>query len=165
MASTGEVACIGDNYYEALLMSMLSVGYTVPSKEKGILISAGPSHSRAELLEAAQMLRDAGYKIYATAGSSAFFEENGIPAQTVHWPDSVKKPNVLELIEDHAFDLVINIPKNFTERELRNGYLIRRKAVDHNIPLITNARLASAFIYAVCKINLSSLAVKAWQEY
>ena len=165
MASTGEVACIGDNYYEALLMSMLSVGYTIPSKEKGILMSSGASHSKAELLEAARMLQEAGYKLYATGGTSAFLADNGVHAETVHWPDSVKKPNVLELIENHAFDLVINIPKNFTERELRNGYLIRRKAVDHNIPLITNARLASAFIYAICKIDVSSLAVKAWQEY
>ena len=165
MASTGEVACIGDNYYEALLMSMLSVGYTIPSKEKGILISSGASHSKAELLEAARMLKEAGYKLYATGGTSEFYAQNGIQTETVHWPDSVKKPNVLELIENHTFDLVINIPKNFTERELRNGYLIRRKAVDHNIPLITNARLASAFIYAICKIDVSNLAVKAWQEY
>ncbi len=165
MASTGEVACIGDNYYEALLMSMLSVEYTIPSKDKGILISSGPSHSKVELLEAASLLQEAGYTLYATGGTADFLSRNGIASITVHWPDSSKKPNVLELIENHRFDLVINIPKNFSERELRNGYLIRRKAIDHNIPLITNARLASAFIYAVCRIGLSGLSIKAWQEY
>ncbi len=165
MASTGEVACMADNYYEALLMSMLSVGYRIPSKEKGILISSGPARSKVELLDAAGMLREAGYRIYATGGTAGFLASHGIPSEVVHWPDSTKEPNVQECIANHDFDLVINIPKNFTERELRNGYIIRRTAVDHNIPLITNARLASAFIYAFCRIGMSGLAIKSWQEY
>ena len=165
MASTGEVACIGDNYYEALLKSMLSVGYSIPSKEKGILISSGPSYSKVEMLEACTTLRDYGYKIYATSGTAQFLEQHGIDSEVLHWPDSGKQPNAIDYIEGHKLDLVINIPKNFTARELANGFAIRRSAIDHNIPLITNARLARAFIHALCKIGVEGLSIRAWNEY
>ena len=165
MASTGEVACIGDNYYEALLKSMLSVGFRMPHKEKGILMSSGEARSKVELLEAARMLQQGGYTIYATSGTAQFLAQSGIESQVVHWPDSTQKPNVIDVIRDHRIDLVINIPKNHTERELQNGYLIRRAAVDHNIPLITNARLASAFIRAFSEYPISRLEIKHWGEY
>ena len=161
MASTGEVACVGDNYHEALLKSMISVGTRVPSKDKGILLSSGPTKSKIDLLDAAHILHDYGYKIYATSGTAHFLEENGITVQEVlHWPDSEEKPNVIDYMRGGKIDLVINIPKNNTQRELQNGYQIRRTAVDFNIPLITNARQASAFIYAFCKIGVDGLAIK-----
>ena len=165
MASTGEVACIGDNYHEALLKSMLSVGHRIPSMDKGILISSGTSKSKVELLEASRMLKEKGYKLYATSGTAAFMADNGIDAEILHWPDSDKKPNVLDFIANHKIDLVINIPKNNTPRELENGHKIRRAAVDHNIPLITNARLASAYIWSICKIGVEGLGIRHWAEY
>ena len=166
MASTGEVACIGDNYFEALLKSMISVGTRVPSKEKGILLSSGPTKSKIDLLDAARILHDYGYKIYATSGTAKFLEDNGIGVQEVlHWPDSDEKPNVIDYMRGGKIDLAINIPKNNTPRELENGYKIRRTAVDFNIPLITNARQASAFIYAFCKIGIDGLAIKRIDEY
>ena len=166
MASTGEVACVGDNYHEALLKSMISVGTRVPSKEKGILLSSGPTKSKIDLLDAARILDDYGYKIYATSGTAHFLEENGVKVQEVlHWPDSDEKPNVIDYMRGGKIDLAINIPKNNTARELQNGYQIRRTAVDFNIPLITNARQASAFIYAFCKIGVDGLAIKRIDEY
>lgn len=166
MASTGEVACIGDNYHEALLKSMISVGTRVPSKEKGVLLSSGPTKSKIDLLDAARILDDYGYKIYATSGTAHFLEENGVKVHEVlHWPDSDEKPNVIDYMRGGKIDLAINIPKNNTARELQNGYLIRRTAVDFNIPLITNARQASAFIYAFCKIGVDGLAIKRIDEY
>ena len=165
MASTGEVACIGDNYHEALLKSMLSVGHRIPSKERGVLISSGTSKSKVELLEASQMLKSKGYKLYATSGTAAFLADNGVEAEVLHWPDSQKKPNVLDYIAAQKIDLVINIPKNNTARELENGHKIRRAAVDHNIPLITNARLASAYIWSICKIGIDGLGIRHWGEY
>ena len=166
MASTGEVACIGDNYHEALLKSMISVGTRVPSKEKGILLSSGPTKSKIDLLDAARLLDDYGYKIYATSGTAHFLEENGVKvAEVLHWPDSDEKPNVIDYMRGGKIDLAINIPKNNTARELENGYKIRRTAVDFNIPLITNARQASAFIYAFCKIGVDGLAIKRIDEY
>ena len=166
MASTGEVACIGDNYHEALLKSMISVGTRVPSKEKGVLLSSGPTKSKIDLLDAARILDDYGYKIYATSGTAHFLEENGVKVHEVlHWPDSEEKPNVIDYMRGGKIDLAINIPKNNTARELQNGYLIRRTAVDFNIPLITNARQASAFIYAFCKIGVDGLAIKRIDEY
>ncbi len=166
MASTGEVACIGDNYHEALLKSMISVGTRVPSKEKGVLLSSGPTKSKIDLLDAARILDDYGYKIYATSGTAHFLEENGIKVKEVlHWPDSEEKPNVIDYMRGGKIDLAINIPKNNTARELQNGYQIRRTAVDFNIPLITNARQASAFIYAFCKIGVDGLAIKRIDEY
>ena len=166
MASTGEVACIGDNYHEALLKSMISVGTRVPSKDKGILLSSGPTKSKIDLLDAARILQDYGYNIYATSGTAHFLEENGITVKEVlHWPDSDEKPNVIDYMRSGRIDLAINIPKNNTPRELENGYKIRRTAVDFNIPLITNARQASAFIYAFCKIGVDGLAIKCIDEY
>ena len=166
MASTGEVACIGDNYHEALLKSMISVGTRVPSKDKGILLSSGPTKSKIDLLDAARILDDYGYKIYATSGTAKFLDENGVKVKEVlHWPDSEEKPNVIDYMRGGKIDLVINIPKNNTARELENGYKIRRTAVDFNIPLITNARQASAFIYAFCKIGVDGLAIKRIDEY
>ncbi len=165
MASTGEVACIGDNYHEALLKSMLSVGHRIPSKEKGILISSGPAYSKVELLEACEMLVAKGYKLYATGGTASFLEEHGVPAEMLHWPDSDFSPNVIDYLNGQKIDLVINIPKNHSTRELSNGYKIRRTAVDHNIPLITNSRLARAYIYAICNIGLEGLSINSWEEY
>ena len=166
MASTGEVACIGDNYHEALLKSMISVGTRVPSKEKGILLSSGPTKSKIDLLDAARILHDYGYRIYATSGTAKFLDENGIKvSEVLHWPDSEEKPNVIDYMRSGKIDLAINIPKNNTARELENGYKIRRTAVDFNIPLITNARQASAFIYAFCKIGVDGLAIKRIDEY
>lgn len=163
MASTGEVGCIGENYYEAVLKSMLSVGHRIP--RKNILISSGPSRSKVELLTSARMLQEKGYTIYATEGTAKFFEENGIKVTVLYWPDEDKEPNVMEFLKERKVDLVINIPKNHTKRELDNGYKIRRAAVDYNIPLITNARLASAFIYAICKVGSDEIVIKSWDEY
>ena len=163
MASTGEVGCIGENYYEAILKSMLSVGHRIP--KKNILISSGPTRSKVELLNSTRMLIEKGYNIYSTAGTAKFFKENGIDTQILYWPDEDKEPNIMEYLHDRRIDLVINIPKNHTKRELDNGYRIRRAAVDYNIPLITNARLASAFIYAICKVDPTEIAIKSWDEY
>ncbi len=163
MASTGEAACLGENYYEALLKSMVSVGCTVPGKN--ILISSGPTHSKAELLEPVRMLIKKGYCIFATSGTARFLREHGMEVTELHWPDEEQQPNVMEYLQQKKIDLVVNIPKNHTRRELDNGYRIRRAAVDYNIPLITNARLASAFIYAICKVGKEDLAIKAWDEY
>ena len=163
MASTGEVGCIGENYYEAILKSMLSVGHRIP--KKNILISSGPTRSKVELLNSTRMLIEKGYNIYSTAGTAKFFKENGIDTQILYWPDEDKEPNIMEYLHDRKIDLVINIPKNHTKRELDNGYKIRRAAVDYNIPLITNARLASAFIYAICKVDPTEIAIKSCDEY
>ena len=163
MASTGEVACIGENFYEALLKSMLSVGYRIPKKT--ILISSGPTRGKVELLESARMLKERGFTIYATGGTHHFFHENGIETEQVFWPDEDKQPNTLDLIKNRGIEMVINIPKDHTTREISNGYRIRRNAIDFNIPLITNARVASAFIYAICKLDLNAIPIKAWNEY
>ncbi len=164
MASTGEVGCIGENFYEAILKSMLSVGYTIP--KKNILISSGPSRSKVELLESARMLSERGYNLYATEGTHKFFTDNGIANTLLHWPDEEDRhPNTLDYLKEKKIDLVINIPKNFTRRELRNGYTIRRSSIDYNIPLITNSRVASAFVYAICKYTPETLSIKSWEEY
>ena len=163
MASTGEVGCIGENYYEAILKSMISVGQRVP--ERAILVSSGPARSKVELLNSTRMLLDKGYKVFATGGTSAFLEQNGIRVDTLYWPDEEREPNVMQFLRERRVDLVINIPKDHTPRELDNGYKIRRAAVDFNIPLITNARLASAFIYAICKVDPDEIAIKSWDEY
>ena len=163
MSSTGEVGCIGEGFYEGILKSMLSVGYTIP--EKNILLSTGPSRSKVELISSARALVDKGYNLYATAGTREFLAKNGIKATTLHWPDEDKKPNTIDYIKERKIDLVINIPKNLSKNELDNDYLIRRSAVDYNISLITNARLASAFILAFCKLNLEDIAIKSWDEY
>lgn len=164
MSSTGEVGCIGDDFDEALLSAMLSVGYQIP--KKSIMVSSGDSKSKVELLDACKMLQNTGYQLYATAGTSKFLAENGVSAEIVGWPDEEDNElNIMDMISQHAFDLVVNIPKNHTRRELTNGYKIRRGAIDHNIPLITNARLASAFIEAFCTMKESDIAIKSWQEY
>ncbi len=163
MSSTGEVGCIGDTYYDAVLQSMLSVGYRIP--EKNILFSSGPARSKIELLSSAKMLKDKGYNIFATGGTHRFFSENGVDATLLHWPDEDVKPNVVDYIREKKIDLVVNIPKNLTHNELKNGYQIRRDAIDFNVPLITNARLASAFINAFCKIDIENIPIKSWDEY
>ena len=164
MASTGEVGCIGENYYEAILKSMLSVGYRIPVKN--VLISSGPSRGKVELLNSAKMLRDRGYNIFATEGTHRFFSENGVENTLLHWPDEKDhSPNTIQFIREKKIDLVVNIPKNLTSRELKNGYQIRRNAIDYNIPLITNSRLASAFIYAICKYEIEDISIKSWDEY
>ena len=164
MASTGEVACIGENFYEAILKSMMSVGYNIP--RKNILISSGPSRSKIELLESARLLAERGYNLFATEGTARFFTENGVPNTLLHWPDEEdRQPNVMEFLKNKKIDLVINIPKNFTRRELRNGYNIRRASIDFNIPLITNSRVASAFVYAICRYSPETLSIKSWDEY
>ena len=163
MASTGEVGCIGDDYYEAVLKAMLSVGYHIP--EKNILISSGPLRSKTELLVSARLLIKKGYRLYATKGTHDFYEKNDIPTTRVFWPDEDEQPNAFDLIKNKAVDLVINIPKNLTSKELSNDYSIRRAAVDFNVPLITNARLASAFVYAISRYRLEDLPIKSWDEY
>ena len=167
MSSTGEVGCMGDTFEEALLNSLIATGYKIPSKEKGIMLSSGGAKEKASLLDAAQALVKNGYTIYATAGTAKFLNENNVKATAVGWPDEDHKdiPNVMEMIADHKFDLIVNIPKNHTKRELTNGYRIRRGAIDHNIPLFTNARLASAFIEAFCTLSQDQLQIKSWQEY
>ncbi|HPM11215.1 MAG TPA: carbamoyl-phosphate synthase (glutamine-hydrolyzing) large subunit, partial [Paludibacter sp.] len=163
MASTGEVGCIGDDYPEAILKALLSVGFEIP--KKNILVSSGEPKSKVELMEAMRQLQRKGYKIYATRGSQRFLAENGVEAVAVQWPDEEGEFNVKDMISRKQFDLVINIPKNTSERELSNDYEIRRSAVDFNIPLLTNARLASAFIQAFCNLEMKDLKIKHWGEY
>ena len=166
MASTGEVGCIGADTDEAILKSMLSVGMRVPSKGKGILLSTGTAKQKADLLDAAHRLHNSGYKLYATGGTHAFLNDNGIPAVRVFWPSQPdREPQALELLHNKEVDLVVNIPKNLTETELTNGYRIRRAAIDLNIPLLTNARLASAFIQAFCELPVADIEIRSWDEY
>ena len=167
MSSTGEVGCMGDTFEEALLNSLIATGYKIPSKEKGIMISSGGTKEKASMLDAAQALVKNGYTVYASEGTAKFLNDNKVKAIAVAWPDEDHKdmPNVMEMIADHKFDLIVNIPKNHTKRELTNGYRIRRGAIDHNIPLMTNARLASAFIEAFCTLSQDDLQIKSWQEY
>ena len=164
MSSTGEVGCLGDDTNTALLKSMLSVGHRIP--KKNILLSTGGAKQKVEMLDAAKMLIDNGYKLYATAGTSKFLTENGIENTHVLWPsEEGDEPKALDLLHNHTIDMVVNIPKNLTSSELSNGYKIRRAAIDLNVPLITNARLASAFIYAFCTTKLEDIGIKAWNEY
>ena len=163
MASTGEVGCIGDDYYEAVLKSMLSVGMRIP--EKHVLISSGDTKSKVALLHACRLLAENNYKIYATGGTHNFFTDNNIPSIHVNQPSEGGQANALDMIQKKQFDLVINIPKNLTQEELTNGYNIRRAAIDFNIPLFTNSRLASAFIQAFCDIDMNNIPIKSWDEY
>ncbi len=163
MASTGEVGCIGDDYYEAILKAMLSVGYRIP--KKNIMISSGPIRSKLEMVNSCRMLLERGYNLFATKGTHDFLKGNGIESTVLHWPDEDKKPNVIDYMKNGLLDMVINIPKNLSEGELANDYTIRRSAIDYNIPLITNARLASAFVYAIYKKPIEKLSIKSWQEY
>ncbi len=163
MSSTGEVGCMGDDLNEALLNALIATGYSIP--EKRILISSGGAKGKVSMLEPAMELQKKGYEIYATAGTAKFFNENGINAITVGWPDEGTENNVMDMISEHKFDMIINVPKNHTKRELTNGYRIRRAAIDHNIPLMTNVRLAKAFIEAFCAMSLEDIKIKSWQEY
>ena len=164
MSSTGEVGCLGDDTNTALLKSMLSVGHRIP--KKNILLSTGGAKQKVAMLDAAKMLIDHGYNLYATGGTSKFLTENGIQNTHVLWPsEEGNEPKALDLLHNHTIDMVVNIPKNLTSSELTNGYKIRRAAIDLNVPLITNARLASAFIYAFCTTKLEDIGIKAWGEY
>jgi len=163
MASTGEVGCLGVDFDEAIVNAMLSVGYHIP--KKGILVSSGDVKGKVDLLDACKMLGAQGYQLYATEGTQKFLADNGVAATIVSWPDETKHKNILKLIANHEVDLVINIPKDHTKRELTNGYKIRRSSIDHNIPLITNARLASAFIQAFANTKEADIQIKSWQEY
>ena len=164
MVSTGEVGCIGDDTYEAVLKSMLSVGYTIP--EKNILLSTGNAKQKVDMLDAIRCLYEHGYNLYATPGTHSFLTDNGIPAIKVYWPsESDKSPQALELIHEKKIDLVVNFPKSLTQGELANGYKIRRAAIDFNIPLVTNARLAYTFIKAFCNIKVDDIQIKSWDEY
>ena len=164
MASTGEVGCIGDDTASALLCAMLSVGHRIP--KKGVLLSTGPGKQKADMLRAAQQLIEHGYQLYATGGTSRYLEENGIKNTLVHWPsEEGAQPQALDLLHSHEIDMVVNVPKNLSVGELTNGYKIRRAAIDLNIPLITNSRLASAFINAFCTKSLDDIEIKAWSEF
>lgn len=165
MSSTGEVGCLGDDFNEALLNALIATGYKIP--KQSILLSSGATKSKVDLLDASHMLSKNGYHIYATAGTATFLNSHGIPTTPVFWPD--ERPhaenNVMKMIAEHKFDLIVNIPKNHSKRELTNGYRIRRGAIDHNIPLMTNARLAKAFIEAFCQMKQEDIQIKSWQEY
>ena len=163
MASTGEVGCLGEDSRSALLTSMLSVGHRVP--KKNVLMSTGDAKQKVEMLDAAKQLQDNGYNIFATPGSSRYLTENGVKNTMVYWPSEEGKPQAIEMLHNREIDMVVNVTKNLTSGELTNGYKIRRAAIDLNIPLITNARLASAFINAFCSVKLDDLAIKSWQEY
>ena len=165
MASTGEVGCIGDDSSCAILKSMLSVGYRIPSTDKGILLSTGDAKQKVDMLASARLLRSKGYHIYATGGTSRFLTDNGVDNTLVHWPSEQGYPQALDMLHNKEIDMVVNIPKNLTSGELTNGYKIRRAAIDLNVPLLTNARLASAFISAFCTMTVDDLAIKSWSEY
>ncbi len=164
MASTGEVGCIGDDVSEAILKSMLSVGQRIP--EKNILLSTGTAKQKVAMLDAAKLLAEKGYNLYATGGTHRFLEENGVPSMLVYWPsEEGKEPQALRMLHEKKIDMVVNIPRDLSAGELTNGYKIRRAAIDLNIPLITNARLASAFIHAFCTLTMDDIKIKSWQEY
>ncbi|MBO5592203.1 MAG: carbamoyl-phosphate synthase (glutamine-hydrolyzing) large subunit [Prevotella sp.] len=163
MASTGEVGCIGDNTDTALLKSMLSVGYRIPKKT--VLLSTGGAKQKVDMLDAARTLVEHGYELYATGGTSKYLADNGIANTLVHWPSDEGQPQALDLLHEHKIDMVVNIPKDLTSHELTNGYKIRRAAIDLNVPLITNSRLASAFIHAFCTVGLDGIGIKSWSEY
>ncbi|MDR2361415.1 MAG: carbamoyl-phosphate synthase (glutamine-hydrolyzing) large subunit [Prevotellaceae bacterium] len=163
MASTGEVGCLGDDSPEAILTAMLSVGYRIPAA--GILLSTGDARQKASMLHSARLLHKKGYRLYATTGTQKYLEENGIPTLLAHWPDEEGQPQALDLLRTRQIDFVVNIPKNLSPRELTKGYQVRRTAIDFNIPLITNARLAAAFINAFCELNEKDIPIKSWDEY
>jgi carbamoyl-phosphate synthase large subunit len=163
MSSTGEVGCIGDDYYDAVLKAMLSVGYRIP--KANVMLSSGPMRDKLELLESARLMHQKGLNLFATRGSHDFLSANGIPSTLLYWPDEQATPNVMDYIRNKQFDLVVNIPKNLTQGELANDYTIRRSAIDYNIPLVTNSRLASAFIYAFTRIDPDKISIKSWNDY
>ena len=167
MSSTGEVGCLGDSLDEALLNALIATGYRLP--EKAVLISSGGAKGKVDMLEGAQMLVEKGFKVYATRGTARYLNDNNVKAIAVAWPDEEVSPEapvqVMDLIANHEIDLIVNVPKNHSKRELTNGYRIRRAAIDHNIPLMTNVRLAKAFVRAFCNLRLEDIPVKSWQEY
>ena len=163
MASTGEVGCIGEDSPSAVLTAMLSVGHRIP--KKNILLSTGAAKHKVEMLGAARLLVEKGYKLYATGGTSRFLTENGVENTMVYWPSEDGQPQALDLLHRKEIDMVVNIPKNLTSGELSNGYKVRRAAIDLNIPLITNVRLASAYINAFCTLDVDNIAIKSWDEY
>ncbi|MDE5890237.1 MAG: carbamoyl phosphate synthase large subunit, partial [Bacteroidales bacterium] len=168
MASTGEVGCIGDDFNEALLKSILSVGYNIPAKN--ILVSSGDAFNKADLLSACRLLVENGYSLFATGGTYRYLVENGVEAERVLWPSEEQESDgkcasALKMLQDKEIDLVINVPKNYTPIELKNGYMIRRAAIDFNIPLITNARLATAFIRSFCSMSIDDIQIKSWDQY
>ena len=163
MSSTGEVGCLGDDLNEALLNALIATGYRLP--KHSVLISSGGVKGKVDLLEPARELVKKGYAVYATGGTAKFLTENGVQVTAVSWPDEEGENNVMDMIAAHQFDLIINVPKNHTKRELTNGYRIRRGAIDHNIPLMTNVRLAKAFIEAFCALKEEDINIKSWQEY
>ena len=165
MHSTGEVGCLGDDTSEAILKAMLSVGYYIPRKDKCVMLSSGSARQKVDLLEPARMLHRKGYTICATEGTQKFLNENGIPAIRVYMPSEAGKPQAIEMLHNREIDMVVNIPKNLTAKEISNGYKIRRASSDLNIPLITNTRLASAFIKAFCELSLDDIKIKSWDEY
>jgi carbamoyl-phosphate synthase large subunit len=163
MASTGEVGCLGDDFEEAFLKSLLSVGYRLPIKS--IFLSTGPIKSKADFLESTEVLKNLGMKLFATKGTADFMHANGIKATLLHWPLDNVKPNAVDYISKGKIDLVINIPKNYQEEELTNDYIIRRKAVDFNVPVITNLQLARRLVEALSRKSLENLHIKSWREY
>jgi len=163
MASTGEVACLGENINEAFLKSLLAVGFVMP--KKNVLLSTGPVKSKAYLLESIRKLEQKGYNLYATKGTGNFYKNNGVNMKILHWPLEKKEPNVLTYLKERKIDLVINIPKSFEEEELENDYLIRRNAVDFNIPLLTNEQNTKLFIESISKLKIEDLEIKDWKEY
>jgi len=163
MTSTGEVACLGDDFNEAFLKSLISVGFKIPKKT--ILLSTGPIESKVELLDSTRILKNIGFEFYATKGTADFLETNGIKTDVLYWPLENKEPNTLTYIADGKIDLVINIPKNIEKEELDNDYLIRRKAVDFDVPLITNLQLAKRFFESIYSMHLEDLKIKSWDEY
>lgn len=163
MASTGEVGCLGDDSTEAVLTAMLAVGYRIPVA--GVLLSTGDARQKASMLESARLLYKKGYRLYATTGTQKYLEENGVPAILAHWPDEDGRPQAIDLLRNRQIDFVVNIPKNLSPRELTKGYQVRRTAIDFNVPLITNARLAAAFINAFCELAEKDIPIKRWDEY
>ena len=163
MASTGEVACLGENINEAFLKSLLAVGFSMP--QSNILLSTGTIKSKAYLLESIRILKQMDYSLYATKGTHDFLKNNGIDTKILHWPLEKKEPNVMSYLKERKIDLVINIPKSYEEEELTNDYLIRRRAVDYNIPLLTNPQNSKLFIESISKLKMEDLKIKEWEAY
>ena len=163
MASTGEVACLGSDLDEAFLKSLLSVGFVIP--KKNILLSTGPIKNKAYLLESIKKLAEMGFSLYATGGTAKFLEQNGVKSTVLFWPLEKKEPNAITYLKERKIDLVINIPKSYEEEEITNDYLIRRKAVDFNIPLLTNAQIAKLFVDSIYNKKMEDLEIKSWEEY
>jgi carbamoyl-phosphate synthase large subunit len=163
MTSTGEVACIGDSFEEAFLKALLSVGFKIP--KKNVFLSTGPFETKAKFLPDAKRLKDLGYQLFATRGTSDFMKYHGIESEVLHWPLERREPNAMTYISEGKVDLIVNIPKSYDEEELTNDYIVRRKAVDFNVPLITNLQFAQRFIDAISRFSKDGLSIKSWDEY